>query len=112
MFSGSTQGVSGDTPPEHLFTAPSLGGELLAAGRSFKSFSEGLPAAGSTVNKRGEYARKHNPASDFADVPPADNLPFSAFPTDFTRLPTVSMVVPNQIHDMHSSSIHSAANVL
>jgi hypothetical protein len=108
MFSGSMQNVSGDTPPVQLFTSPSLGGQLLAAGLSFKSYSEDLPAAGSTINKSGEYARKHNPASDFADVPPADNVPFSDFPKDFTTLPTVSLVIPNQVHDMHSASIHSA----
>ena len=112
MFSGSTQNVSGDAPPSQLFTAPSLGGELLAAGLSFKSYSEDLPSAGATVSKHGEYARKHNPSSDFADVPPALNAPFSEFPSDFMELPTVSMVIPNQVHDMHSASIHSADNWL
>src|SRR5262249_3054404 len=32
MFSGSTQGVSGDTPPSQLITAPSLAGQLISAG--------------------------------------------------------------------------------
>jgi acid phosphatase len=108
MFSGSTQNVDGDTPPAQLITAPSLGGQLMAAGLSFKSYSEDLPMVGSTVLKHKEYARKHNPASCFADVPPEDNQPFSAFPHDFTQLPTVSMVVPNQLHDMHSSTIDRA----
>jgi len=97
--------VDGDTPPAQPITAPSLGGQLLAAGLSFKSYSEDLPMAGSTMTKPGEYARKHNPASSFADVPPDDNQPFSEFPSDFTQLPTVSMVIPNQLHDMHSSTI-------
>jgi hypothetical protein len=107
MFSGSTQGIVNDEPPKEPFGAPSLAGQLLAAGLSFTSYSEGLPSAGSTIDKHGRYARKHNPASDFADVPPEDNQPFSAFPSDFTKLPTVSMVIPNQSHDMHSGSIHA-----
>ena len=36
---------------------------------------QGFLTAGSTINKHGEYARKHNPAADFTDVPPADNGP-------------------------------------
>jgi hypothetical protein len=108
LFSGSTQGISSDTPPTNLLPGPSLGGKLLAAGFTFTGYSESLPAVGSHATSKGEYARKHNPMSDFADVPTSDNRPFSDFPTDFTKLPTVSIVVPNQIHDMHSGSIVAA----
>jgi hypothetical protein len=105
LFSGSTQHVSGDDAPKQQFTAPSLGGELIAAGLTFAGYSEDLPSAGSLTLKSGEYARKHNPWSDFTDVPPAANLPFSDFPNDYTKLPTVSFVVPNQLNDMHSSFV-------
>src|SRR4029077_12022193 len=30
---------------------------------------------------------------------------FSEFPTDFGKLPTVSFVIPNPLHDMHDGSI-------
>ena len=113
LFSGSSQGVSGDTPPAAQFTAPSLGGQLLAKGLSFAGYSEDQPSAGFLGMKSGEYARKHNPWSDFTDVPASSNLPFSSFPAgDFTKLPTVSFVVPNQIHDMHSGSVRAADNWL
>ena len=112
MFSGSTQGVAGDTPPSQQFTAPSLGGQLLAKGLSFAGYSEDQPSAGFLGTKSGEYARKHNPWSDFTDVPASSNLPFSDFPSDFTKLPTVSFVVPNQIHDMHSDSPRAGDNWL
>lgn len=112
FFSGSNQGISGDTPPAQPFSARSLGGELLAKGLTFKSYSESLPSAGSRVSTSGNYARKHNPSSDFTDVPAADNAPFSAFPHDFTKLPTVSMVIPNLVNDMHSGSIRAADNWL
>jgi len=93
--------------PSTQLTAPSLGGQLIAEGLSFAGYSEDLPAAGSLVVKSGEYARKHNPWSDFTDVPQAtSNLPFSDFPAnDFSKLPTVSFVVPNQKHEMHSGTV-------
>jgi serine/threonine protein kinase len=42
----------------------------------------------------GNYTRGHNPWAYFKNVPPSLNMPFSAFPSDFTKLPTVSIVVP------------------
>jgi acid phosphatase len=108
LFSGSTQGITGDDPPAQPFSAPSLGGELIAAGLSFAGYSEGLPSIGFAGIKSGDYARKHNPWSDFTDVPSSANLPFSAFPTDYSKSPTVSFVVPDQTHDMHSGSARAA----
>ena len=32
-------------------------------------------------------------------------MPFSSFPTDFTQLPTVSLVIPNLKNDMHDGTI-------
>ncbi len=42
------------------------------------------------------------------DVPPEMNMPFSMFPSDFSKLPTVSIVVPNQLNDMHDGEILDA----
>lgn len=111
LFAGSTFGVDSDACPQS-FNAPNLGGELLANGKSFAGYSESMPAAGfmgcSSSDSTPDYARKHNPWSDFSDVPAASNLPFSAFPSDFTSLPSVAFVVPNQRNDMHSGSIAAA----
>ena len=106
LFSGSTQGITNDSCP-HTFSGPDLGGELIAAHDSFRGFSEGLPSVGSTVCTSGEYARKHNPWVDFTDVPSAENLPFSNFPspTNLSSLPTISFVVPNLQDDMHDGTI-------
>ncbi len=38
-------------------------------------------------------------------IPTTTNQPFTAFPTDFTKLPTVSFVIPNLNRDMHDGSI-------
>ena len=107
LFSGSTQGVTDDSCP-NSFSAANLGGQLLAAGRSFAGYSEDLPATGFTGCRSGGYVRKHNPWVMFTDVPAASNQPFSAFPQGhFQDLPTVAFVIPNLEHDMHDGSIRT-----
>src|SRR5260221_10822457 len=104
LFSGSNQGITDDSCP-HTFSGENLASELTAAGLTFTGFSEDLPAAGSTVCTSGAYARKHNPWVNFTNVATSANQPFTSFPTDFTTLPTVSVVVPNLNNDMHDGTI-------
>jgi hypothetical protein len=103
LFSGSTQGVKDDGV--HDLRAPNLATSLAAAGLSFATFSEGLPSEGSRVASRGSYVRKHNPSASFTNVPGSANLPFTSFPADYSRLPTVSFVIPDIRHDMHDGSV-------
>src|SRR4051812_41489195 len=84
LFSGSTQGVGSDSIPKQQFAGPSLGRQLIGAGLSFAGYSEDQPSVGYLGDTSGDYARKHNPWSDFADVPASANRPFSDFPKDFT----------------------------
>jgi phosphatidylinositol-3-phosphatase len=107
LFSGSTQGITDDSCP-HTFAGPNLASELTAAKYSFAGYSEGLPGAGFTGCSSGSYARKHSPWVNFADVPASDNLPFTAFPTDYALLPTVSFVIPDLDDDMHDGTIEQA----
>jgi hypothetical protein len=104
LFSGANQGVTDDSCP-HTFSMANSGAQLIGAGLSFIGYSEDLPSAGSTVCTSGGYARKHNPWVNFSNVPASSNQPFSAFPTDYTQLPTVSWVVPNLCNDMHDCTI-------
>jgi acid phosphatase len=104
LFSGSTQGTTSDSCPS-TFAAASLGAEALGAGLSFSGYSESLPADGFTGCASGEYARKHNPWSDFPAIPRADNRTFADFPASFAALPTISFVVPNLLHDMHDGTV-------
>ncbi len=107
LFSGSTQGVTDDSCP-HRFTAPNLAAGLIAAGRTFAGYAEDLPGTGSAVCSAGEYARKHVPWTDFSNVPPADSKPMRAFPAGhYSRLPTVSFVIPNLCNDMHDCPVSS-----
>ena len=104
LFSGDTHGVADDDGPLS-FPGPDLGSELAAAGRTFTGYSEELPAPGSTVLTYEDYAKKHNPWSDFTDVPASADQPYAAFPTDYAKLPTVSIVIPDLDDDMHDGTI-------
>jgi hypothetical protein len=104
MFSGDQHGVTTNTC-RNLGDKPNLGSQLRAAGLSFTGYSESLPEAGWTGCESGLYERKHNPWVDFSNLPPSVNQPFSAFPDDYSALPTVSFVTPNMCHDMHDCSV-------
>jgi phosphatidylinositol-3-phosphatase len=104
LFSGSTQGVADDY--QHDISAPNLATGLVDAGLTFATYSEGLPSVGSTAFTAGRYVCKHNPCASFTNVPAASNRPFSSYPSsDYTKLPTVSFVIPNLDNDMHDGSV-------
>ncbi len=108
LFAGTFEGVNGNVCPMSL-TGPNLSSTLAQAGQSFIGYSEDLPAVGAVDCIAGAYARKHNPwvnwqSSSANTVPAAQNRPLSDFPTDFSTLPTVSIIVPNQQNDMHDGS--------
>ena len=106
LFSGSTQSITDNSCPL-TFTTPNLGQALLAAGLTFAGYSEDLPSVGSLICSTGLYSRKHNPWVNWQDsvangLPATANLPMTSFPTEYNQLPTVSMIVPNQVNDMHN----------
>jgi len=112
LFSGSNQNAGfTDKVPTKCFTTSSLGEQLIRAGRSFKGYSEDLPAIGFTEGTKGNYARKHAPWISFCNMPngktaaDSSNLRFKEdFPADYNSLPTVSFVIPNLVNDMHNGS--------
>jgi hypothetical protein len=110
FFSGNKQGICNDTCATSQFLAPSLGGNLIKKGLTFVGYAEDLagPPHGSSWNSpctNCYYALRHAPWIYFKDVPASSSLDFTNFPwteDGFARLPTVAMVIPNLIHDMHS----------
>jgi len=106
LFAGSTEGLSSDSCP-HTYTTANLASELTTAGDTFTGYSESMPSTGYTGCTSGEYARKHNPWANFTNIPTTDNKPLTAFPTTFTTLPTVSIIVPNLLDDMHDGTIQA-----
>jgi hypothetical protein len=117
LFSGGNQGVLDDNlPANYPFTTPNLAYELLHKGFSFITYSQDLPSVGSDAQNStvGSYARKHNPVTNWVgtgpnQVPDTCNQPFTSFPTDFSKLPTICYVVPNEDSDMHNGSYPATA---
>jgi phosphatidylinositol-3-phosphatase len=112
LFSGSTHDVPDNRCPLRL-SGENLASALAKKSLSFGIYSESMPSAGfeGCASAMNYYARKHNPAVNWqgVNVAPSANLPFDRFPSDFSRLPTVSMVIPNQTNDMHDGASLAAA---
>jgi hypothetical protein len=116
LTSGSTAGISTDcNPPGGACTAAvrNIADEVVASGRSWRMYAEGMPAPCATHNV-GEYAVKHVPFLYFPDVTNDANycaahvVPYSDLATDLattTRLPAYSFVSPNLCDDMHDCAI-------
>ena len=82
--------------------------QLIAAGRTWKSYAEDLPSVGYTGGDVGGYARRHNVfalLSDVARTPTqaANLVPLSQFPVDLAAntLPNYAYIVPNLCNDGH-----------
>lgn len=117
LFSGSTQGITDDRCLKDItpYTTVNLASALIKKGFSFTGFAESMPSAGylecnyltSDLTGGVLYARKHAPWINWQgtgenNIPVSCNQPMTAFPADFSKLPTVSFVIPNQDNDMHN----------
>lgn len=89
--------------------------QLIAAGRTWKAYAEGLPSVGYTGGDVGLYARRHNPLAAISDVAgnpaQARNLvPFTEFAADLAAntFPNYSFIVPDLCHDGHDCPLRNA----
>ncbi len=108
LFSGSLQGVSDNSCP-HTFATPNLASALRVAKLSFRGYSEDLPEIGASVCTHAQYVRKHNPWVNWQGatshpVLPSENVSLRELPTDWSQLPTVAVIVPNNTNNMHNGS--------
>jgi arylsulfatase A-like enzyme len=101
LFSGSTQGVTDNNCPHDLGARVNLARQLIDRRRTFTGYAEALPAPGWRGCATGTYVRRHVPWVNFSNVPPSASRPFTDFPRDYRKLPTVAFVVPDLCHDMH-----------
>lgn len=83
---------------------PNLSTRFAEAGLSVVSYAQSLPSPGYRGAISGKYVRKHNPAASFASVPDSAILPFASFPTDYSQLPQLSIVIPDLDYDMHDGT--------
>ena len=107
-----TTGESAQLDPQGeyggVITADNVVRELVAAGKSWKSYAESLPSVGYTGPSVYPYVKRHNPFAYFQDVvnnpAQANNIvPFTQFADDLAnnRLPNYTYIVPNLQNDMH-----------
>ena len=127
LFSGSTQGVTGDdclqgkTP----FSTPNLGEALIDKKFTFKGYAQDMPKAGfldctyqaSSYTIGHLYARKHCPwvnwlGTGVNTIPASCSVPMTDFPKDFAKLPTLAFVVPDMDNDMHNIGISGDDNAI
>ncbi|MFE9650475.1 alkaline phosphatase family protein [Streptomyces sp. NPDC006365] len=108
LFSGNSQDVVRDSCPHNFWQRPNLASKLLEADLTFVGYAQSLPDVGFTGCRHGAYVRRHNPWVNFEPLPSSINRPWTSFPRDFTKLPTVSFVVPDLEHNMHDGSVEKA----
>ena len=106
LWSGSTLGVRSNAcpAPGSPFKVENLGHACESAGLAWRAYVEDLPSPGSPACKGKNYARKHAPWTNFANLDHQNERPFSEFAVDAAarRLPALAFVVPNLCNDAHN----------
>ena len=124
LFSGDNHGaIDNLRPPGNPWSTQNLAAALFAAGRTFRGYSEDLPFIGDSERtgtdsptEQTHYRRKHNPWANWqapqgTNPIPVNHLSFDTnarfldSPSDFSQLPDVAIVVPNQQNDMHHDTV-------
>ncbi len=105
----------GYTPSSYPVSVDNIARQLMVAGKTWKSYAEGLPSVGYTGGDTGAYLSERNPFAYFTDVQNSSvqkmNLvPFSQFATDLAngQLPNFSYVVPNVYNDGNKGTLQQA----
>jgi len=109
----------GQTPSSFPVTVDNLVRELLAGGKTWKSYAESLPSEGYLGGNTGKYAVRHNSFPYFSDVQNSTSqqqnlVPFEdpavGFAHDLANnaLPNFSFIVPNLCNDAHDCPLPTA----
>lgn len=113
LVSGGTHGIRTDCT-SCIVAARNLADTLDQAGRTWKTYAEGLPRPGFTGPFAGRYAKKHDPFLYFRDVAGSASrrrnvVPFTQLATDLRagQLPDFALVVPNLCNSMHDCSVRT-----
>lgn len=89
-----------------VITSDNLAREIVAGGKTWKTYADEIPSAGYLGGDSGNYLKHHNPFAFFSDVindpsQAARIVPFNQFAMDLNagNLPAFSFLVPSQVHD-------------
>ncbi|MGA3029723.1 MAG: alkaline phosphatase family protein [Candidatus Limnocylindrales bacterium] len=122
LTSGGLQGTSSDGTYD--LSVPNLFDQVEGSGRTWHVYAQGYPgecyrgsSAAAVVDgtgAAGEYARKHNPAISYTTI--SRNATSCANITKLAGFDPAAadfeMIIPNQINDMHSSSVAAGDSFL
>ncbi len=107
--------ITNDDSYATIVTVDNVVRELVAAGKTWKSYAEDLPSVGYTGPSTGNYARKHNVFALLSDVANdsvqrRNLVPFTQFATDLANgtFPDYSNIVPNLCNDAHDCPLATA----
>ncbi len=115
LTSGGLQGTS--TDGTYNLDVPNLFDQIEASGRSWRLYAQGYPGncfkpyAADPVTDgpgaAGDYVRKHNPAISYTSISgdPARCANITNFAGFDPTAADFEMIIPNEINDMHSSSV-------
>ena len=115
LTSGGVQGVTSDGVYD--LDVPNLFDQVEAGGRTWRVYAQGYPggcftgsSAPATVDgpgQAGEYVRKHNPAISYTSISrdPLRCARMTGLAGFDPAAADLELIVPNQVNDMHSSSV-------
>jgi hypothetical protein len=111
LVSGSTEGITTNCT-ECILDTPSLADSLEKAGRTWRTYAEGMPYSGFTGSAFRRYAKKHNPFLYFRSIVDDNQrrnrivpLAYLAADARARMLPDFSLVVPDMCNSMHDCSV-------
>ncbi len=108
FFLTAGQKIAGYDSYSVTVSADNIVRHLISAGKTWKEYSESIPAAGYHGGDNGLYLEHHNPLSYYSDVrnTPAETanlVPFSTLAGDIAahNLPNYGLIIPNVRDDAH-----------
>jgi hypothetical protein len=111
LVSGSTHGITNDCT-SCVVDGKSLADTIEGAGRTWKTYAEGLPSPGYLGASYGRYAKKHDPFAYFRSIAGsparrAQIVPIAQLARDLRAqaLPDFALVVPDLCNSMHDCSV-------
>ena len=122
LTSGGLQGTDGDGTYD--LSAPSLFDQVAASGRTWHVYAQGYPGGcfksfqAAPVQDGpgavGDYVRKHNPAISYTAISgnPARCANITGLSGFDPAAADFEMIIPNEINDMHSSSVQAGDDFL
>lgn len=119
-FAGSNLGCTSNTQNQIVpsaadgqHTQANLWTALNSVGKTFETYAQSLPSAGSTVWTSGAYVGRHDPARNFNQYSQSIvRKPFTSIPANLNTCANVVYLIPDNSHNMHDNTISSGDNWL